>query len=48
VDQQKFTTGWDEGRVREILGHYEDQTEEATAEDEDILRIVESEQEVEL
>ncbi len=31
----RFPDGWDEDRVRRLLGHYESQTEyEATAEDE--------------
>jgi hypothetical protein len=31
----KFPPGWDEKRVREVLAHYEEQTEEeAVAEDE--------------
>jgi hypothetical protein len=35
VNQQTFSTGWDEERRRKVLGHYEVQTdEEATAEDE--------------
>lgn len=33
--QSKFPPGWDEGRVRRVLAHYEEQTEvEAVAEDE--------------
>jgi hypothetical protein len=33
--QQKFPPGWDEERVRKVLTHYENQTEdEAVAEDE--------------
>lgn len=33
--QQKFPPGWDEERVRKVLMHYEEQTEdEAFAEDE--------------
>lgn len=33
--QQKFPPGWDEARVRKVLAHYENQTEEeAVAEDE--------------
>lgn len=33
--QNKFPQGWDEKRVREVLSHYEAQTEEeAVAEDE--------------
>ncbi len=33
--QTRFPTGWDEERVRKVLAHYEEQTEEeATAEDE--------------
>lgn len=35
MSQQKFPPGWDEGRVRKVLEHYEEQTEEeAVAEDE--------------
>jgi hypothetical protein len=35
VNQQKFPRGWDEKRVRKVLAHYENQTEdEALAEDE--------------
>ena len=35
MSQTKFPPGWDEARVRKVLGHYEEQTEEeATAEDE--------------
>lgn len=35
MSQQKFPPGWDEERVRKVLEHYEEQTEEeATAEDE--------------
>lgn len=45
----KFPSGWDEDRVRKVLKHYEEQTdEEATAEDENAPRIVESSQEVPL
>ena len=33
--QDKFPPGWDEERVRKVLAHYEEQTEEeAVAEDE--------------
>ena len=33
--QSKFPPGWDEARVRRVLAHYEEQTEdEAVAEDE--------------
>jgi hypothetical protein len=33
--QSKFPAGWDEERVRRVLAHYQDQTEEeAVAEDE--------------
>jgi hypothetical protein len=33
--QSKFPSGWDEERVRRVLAHYEQQTEdEAVAEDE--------------
>ncbi len=33
--QSKFPSGWDEARVRAVLAHYEEQTdEEAVAEDE--------------
>ena len=35
MNQTKFPPGWDEDRVRKVLKHYEEQTEEeATAEDE--------------
>jgi hypothetical protein len=34
MSQMEFPPGWDEARVRKVLGHYEEQTEEATAEDE--------------
>ena len=35
VNQGKFSPGWDEERVRRVLAHYEEQTEEeAFAEDE--------------
>jgi len=35
MNQSKFPPGWDEERVRRILAHYEEQTEEeALAEDE--------------
>ena len=35
MSHSKFPPGWNEERVRKVLGHYEDQTEEeATAEDE--------------
>ena len=38
MNQQSFSTGWDEDRVRKVLEHYEEQTEEgATAEDEAAL-----------
>lgn len=36
--QSKFPPGWDEERVRRVLAHYEEQTdEEAVAEDEAAL-----------
>ena len=36
--QSKFPPGWDEQRVREVLAHYEAQSEdEAVAEDEAVL-----------
>jgi hypothetical protein len=28
MKDQKFPPGWDEDRVREVLSHYEDQTED--------------------
>ena len=28
MSQQKFPPGWDEARVRDVLAHYEDQTED--------------------
>ena len=35
MSQTSFPPGWDEGRVRKVLEHYEEHTEgEATAEDE--------------
>ena len=35
MSRTEFPPGWDEERVRKVLGHYEEQTEEeATAEDE--------------
>jgi len=35
MSQTRFPLGWDEERVRKVLAHYEEQTEEgATAEDE--------------
>ena len=35
MKQSKFPPGWDESRVRRVLAHYEEQTEEETvAEDE--------------
>lgn len=35
MSQTKFPPGWDEERVRKVLAHYEEQTEdEAVAEDE--------------
>ena len=34
-NSQRFPSGWDEDRVRRVLAHYEDQSEEeAVAEDE--------------
>lgn len=36
--QKKFPPGWDEKRVRRVLNHYEQQTEEeAVAEDESVF-----------
>ncbi len=35
MNQSRFPKGWDEERVKSVLDHYEDQTEdEAVAEDE--------------
>jgi hypothetical protein len=35
MTESKFPPGWDESRVRKVLAHYEEQTEdEAVAEDE--------------
>lgn len=35
MSQNKFPTGWDEAKVRRVLAHYEEQTEEeALIEDE--------------
>jgi hypothetical protein len=28
MNQQKFPPGWDEARIREVLAHYENQTED--------------------
>jgi hypothetical protein len=28
MSEQKFPPGWDEDRVRQVLAHYEDQTED--------------------
>jgi len=37
--RNRFPKGWDEARVREVLDHYESQTEEeALAEDEAVFR----------
>jgi hypothetical protein len=48
MNQMRFPPGWNEERVRKVLKQYEEQTEEeATAEDEDVPRIVESDQEAE-
>lgn len=47
MSQARFPPNWDEERVRRVLAHYEEQTEEeATAEDEAAL--VESDQELDL
>ncbi|MGH2747657.1 MAG: hypothetical protein ACRDKB_07010 [Actinomycetota bacterium] len=36
MSKNRYPPGWDEGRVRRVLDHYEQQTdEEAVAEDED-------------
>ena len=38
MKQTKFPPGWDEERVRKVLAHYEEQTEEAAvAELEEVL-----------
>ncbi len=38
MKQSKFPRGWDEERVKEVLAHYESQTEEeALAEDEAVF-----------
>jgi hypothetical protein len=38
MKEQRFPPGWDEERVRRVLSHYEEQTEEeAVAEDEAAL-----------
>jgi len=38
MSQDRFPPGWDEARVRQVLAHYEEQTEdEAVAEDEAAL-----------
>ena len=40
MKQSKFPAGWDESRVRRVLKHYEQQTEEqAVAEDEAAFEI---------
>lgn len=37
--RKKFPPGWDEDRVRKVIGHYEQQTEEeAVAEDEAVFQ----------
>ncbi|MEW6298420.1 MAG: hypothetical protein AB1671_11860, partial [Thermodesulfobacteriota bacterium] len=39
MKQTRYPTGWNEGRVRKLLSHYEAQTEdEAVAEDEAAFR----------
>jgi hypothetical protein len=39
MTEQRFPPGWDEERVRRVLAHYENQTEdEAVAEDEAALQ----------
>ena len=38
MKQTRFPPGWDEARVRRVLAHYEERTEEeAVAEDEAVL-----------
>ena len=38
--RQKFPRGWDEARVRRVIEHYENQTEdEAVAEDEAAMKL---------
>ena len=38
MKQHRFPPGWDQARVRQVLAHYEEQTEdEAVAEDEAAL-----------
>ncbi len=32
-ESQKLPTGWDESRVREVLAHYENQTEDQQADE---------------
>jgi hypothetical protein len=46
MSEQKFPPGWDEKRVREVIAHYEDQTEdeqfaeiEAARQDEGVVLI---------
>lgn len=40
MKQSKFPPGWDETRVKEVIAHYESQTEEeAVAEDEAAFEI---------
>jgi hypothetical protein len=46
VNQQKLPPGWDAVKVRKVIRHYEEQTEEeAITEDEGGPKIVESDQE---
>ena len=43
MSDNKFPEGWDEARVQRVLTHYEHQTEEdAAAEDEAALRSIET------
>jgi hypothetical protein len=46
VSQIEYPPGWDDAKVRKVLKYYEEQhEEEAVAEDEATIRIVESAQE---
>ena len=47
MGRTEYPPGWDEDRLRKVIKHYEEQSvEEAIAEDEGVLRIVELRQEV--
>ena len=38
MKKQKFPPGWDEQRVRSVLGHYESQSEEETVAEDEAFR----------